>query len=190
MPLTQIEETRLMTSEYFSNAYQRGFTSTVRFLISRGVAYDSAFDAAQAAWAKGWERRGQLREPKLLITWVNTIALNIYRNLLRRSNQHEPLLDLEGPSGVNAAAIDAKHILAGCKPKDRIVLEDRYLRGYKIQEIADAHGWSERAVRVRLLRARRRAKERLNLPKGTRSNLSERTRASFAAWEDSDERAA
>ena len=35
-----------------------------------------------------------------------------------------------------------------------------YLEGYKVQEIARAHGWTETAVRIRLLRARRAAGKR------------------------------
>jgi DNA-directed RNA polymerase specialized sigma24 family protein len=36
-----------------------------------------------------------------------------------------------------------------------MVLQRHYLEGYKVQEIASAHGWTETAVRIRLLRARR-----------------------------------
>ena len=41
-----------ITAEYFSNAYQKGFHSTVRFLLSRGVSPEAALDTAQAAWTK------------------------------------------------------------------------------------------------------------------------------------------
>ena len=57
-----------MTKEEYGKAYQRGFNLTVRFLVSRGLSYDAALDTAQAAWAKGWERREQLRDPNLKAT--------------------------------------------------------------------------------------------------------------------------
>jgi hypothetical protein len=47
-----------MTREEYGTAYQKGYNLTVRFLVSRGLSYDSAQETAQAAWAKGWERLG------------------------------------------------------------------------------------------------------------------------------------
>lgn len=154
-----------MTNEEYGRAYQKGFNLTVRFLVSRGLSYDSALDTAQAAWAKGWERREQLRDQSLVMTWTNSIALNIYRTYLRREPQTQTLPDLQAPPKMNVAAIDVKRILNSCKPNDRVVLEGHYIEGYKVQEIAEQHGWSETAVRIRLLRARRSVERRLNRSK-------------------------
>jgi RNA polymerase sigma factor (sigma-70 family) len=122
-------------------------------------------DTAQAAWTKGWERREQLRQPGLVLTWTNSIALNIYRNMLRREPQGQPLLEFETPTSLNVAAIDVERILTKCKPNDRIVLEDHYIDGYKAREIAELRGCSETAVRIRLLRARRKLQRHLIQPK-------------------------
>jgi DNA-directed RNA polymerase specialized sigma24 family protein len=46
--------------------------------------------AAQAAWTRSWEKRDQLRQPNLVLTWTNSIALNIYRCMLRRESPSEP----------------------------------------------------------------------------------------------------
>ena len=69
-----------MTTDEYGQAYQSGFNLTVRFLVSRGLSYDSAQETAQAAWAKGWERLGQLRDQSMVLTWMNSIALNIHRS--------------------------------------------------------------------------------------------------------------
>ncbi len=45
-----------MTREEYGAAYKKGYNLTVRFLVSRGLSYDSAQETAQAAWVKGWER--------------------------------------------------------------------------------------------------------------------------------------
>jgi DNA-directed RNA polymerase specialized sigma24 family protein len=42
-----------------------------------------------------------------------------------------------------------------------MVLQRHYLEGYKVQEIAQQQGWTETAVRIRLLRARRTVGKRL-----------------------------
>ncbi len=154
-----------MTTEEYGSAYQRGFNATVRFLVSRGLAYDAALDTAQSAWTKGWERREQLRDPNLILTWTNSIALNIHRTFLRREPTMQTLPEMTIPPRITSAVIDAKRILNSCRPNDRVVLEGYYIEGYKVQEIAERHGWTETAVRIRLLRARRSAGLSLRKPK-------------------------
>lgn len=86
-----------MTRSAFGQAYQAGFERTIRFLISRGAGRDGAQEAAQAAWVRGWERLHQLRNDDMLLTWVNTIALNIYRRVLQTEERfHQPLPELYG----------------------------------------------------------------------------------------------
>jgi RNA polymerase sigma factor (sigma-70 family) len=170
-----------MTREDYGSAYQRGFPLTVRFLISRGLSYDSALDTAQAAWTKGWEHLAQLRDPSLVLTWTNSIALNIHRSYLRREPQTQKLPDLIAPPRMNLAAIDAGRILEDCRPNDRVVLEGHYIEGYKVQEIAERHGWTETAVRIRLLRARRSVVRRLKRNKTAKlRTLAVRTRSTFS----------
>src|SRR5271170_6928968 len=151
---------RKMTREEYGSAYQRGYGLTVRFLVSRGLTYDSAQETAQAAWVKGWERLAQLRDSKMILTWMNSIALNLHRSCMRREPFLQTLPELSTPPKVNLAAIDVRRILKTCKKNDRMVLQRHYLEGYKVQEIARAHGWTETAVRIRLLRARRAVNKR------------------------------
>jgi DNA-directed RNA polymerase specialized sigma24 family protein len=149
-----------MTCEEYGNAYKKGYNLTVRFLVSRGLTYDGAQETAQAAWVKGWERLAQLRDANMVLTWMNSIALNIHRSCVRREPFLQTLPELATPPKVNLAGIDVRRILQTCKKNDRLVLQRHYLEGYKVQEIARAHGWTETAVRIRLLRARRAAGKR------------------------------
>ena len=144
-----------MTREEYGAAYKKGYNLTVRFLVSRGLSYDSAQETAQAAWVKGWERLGQLRDQNMVLTWMNSIALNIHRSFIRREPFLQQLPEISTPPKVNLAAIDVRRMLQTCKKNDRLVLQRHYLEGYRVQEIARAHGWTETAVRIRLLRARR-----------------------------------
>lgn len=144
-----------MSGEEFGKAYQKGFERTVRFLMSKGLTSDAARETAQCAWVRGWERLNQLRSPQMIFTWMNSIALNIYRSHLRREPAFQPLPELSAPHRADLAAIEVRRILKRCKDSDRMVLQSYYLEGNKVQEIADKLGCTELAMRIRLLRARR-----------------------------------
>lgn len=148
-----------MNREKYGQAYQRGFDLTVRFLISRGVSRDLASDVAQAAWVRGWERLSQLRNESMVTTWVNAIAINVHRSVLRSEKPLAALTDFYTRAEVNLAAIDVARILKFCAPRDRALLELQ-MQGDTAEEIAQKQGVTETAVRIRLLRARRAARSR------------------------------
>lgn len=149
-----------MTRELYGKSYERGFKLTMRFLISRGVCAESAEETAQAAWTKGWEHLAQLRNERMVVTWVNSIAWNVYRSANRRPPLQE-LPELPVPPQVNLAAIDVDRALRCCKENERTVLRQRYIDGFQIKDIAREEGRTQTAVRLRLLRARRAARARL-----------------------------
>jgi RNA polymerase sigma factor (sigma-70 family) len=148
-----------MTREGYGQAYQRGYNLTVRFLISRGVPRDTARDVAQAAWVKGWERLSQLRNESMVTTWVNAIAMNVHRSVLRTEKTYQSLPEVYTGGEVNLAAIDLNRILKFCAPRDRALLELQ-MQGDTAEEIARKQGVTETAIRIRLLRARRAARSR------------------------------
>jgi RNA polymerase sigma factor (sigma-70 family) len=150
-----------MTIEEYGSGYKNGYARTTRLLVTRGLSWDDAQEIAQAAWARGWEKRDQLRDSTTLLKWINTIALNMYRSGLRRDALLEELPELAAPPEKHLAAIDAQFILQTCKENDRIVLRSFYLEDCKAEEIARAQGLSVTAVRLRLFRARRAAAKTL-----------------------------
>ncbi|HVT95775.1 MAG TPA: antiterminator Q family protein [Bryobacteraceae bacterium] len=151
-----------MTREEYGNAYRDGFHLTMRLLISRGVSPDTAEETAQAAWSRGWERLHQLRDSSLVLTWANSIALNIHRTQIRSESRKTELSPyVEGP-GLNTAAIDVKKILSRCRKTDRALLSSYYLHGSATNEIASEHGLTETAVRIRMMRARRYVQDLLS----------------------------
>jgi RNA polymerase sigma factor (sigma-70 family) len=157
-----------MDNTRYGQAYQKGFNLTVRFLLSRGVQRDLADEAAQAAWVKGWERREQLRNESLVVTWVNTIALNVYRRQIRTQTLHPQVSQLPDKTvSIDVAAMDVARILQFCRPSDRHLLEQQYVNGVTTEELAREQGVTKTAIRIRLLRARRDARsqvERRTLP--------------------------
>ena len=151
-----------MTREAYGQVYQEGNERTIRFLLSRGVERTMASDIAQAAWLRGWERLSQLRNEQMVVTWVNTIALNLYRHAIRKECRQQVIQEsVHGKTTVmNLAAIDVAKILHLCRPTDRALLEALML-GVTAKQIAQAQGVTETSVRIRFLRARRSARAAL-----------------------------
>ena len=143
-----------MTNTAFGEAYRTGFERTVRFLTSRGAPRDGALEAAQAAWVRGWERLNQLRNEEMVLTWVNSIALNVYRGVVRRQALTQPLPELHSKFKIDLCAIDLDRVLKFCRPCERTLLEQQ-MQGVTTQEIARDHGVTETAIRIRMMRARR-----------------------------------
>jgi DNA-directed RNA polymerase specialized sigma24 family protein len=149
-----------MTSQAYGQAYQKGFDRTVRFLISRGAFGDRAVEAAQAAWVRGWERLYQLRDENMLLTWVNTIALNAYRAGLRKEKMAIPLSERHCESEIDLTPIDLETVLKACSQRERALLELQ-IQGTTTGELAGLRGVSPTAIRIRLLRARRAVRKRV-----------------------------
>jgi DNA-directed RNA polymerase specialized sigma24 family protein len=137
----------------YADAFQNGYSATRRFLLSRGAAVDEAEEIAQAAWARGWEYRDQLRDPSMVSFWVNSIARNLFRARFRTP----PVLPLEGidPSYCMSLEdqIEVRRILDLCPKRDRALLE-KSLEGYSAEEMAVDEGISSTGIRVRMLRIR------------------------------------
>ena len=76
----------------YATAFQNGYGATRRFLLSRGAPLEDAEEIAQAAWARGWEYKDQLRDPALVGYWVNSIARNLFRARFRTA----PMAPLDG----------------------------------------------------------------------------------------------
>jgi DNA-directed RNA polymerase specialized sigma24 family protein len=158
-----------MTAEEYGCAFQRGYDKTVRLLVSRGVQSDWAREVAQTAWVRGLERLSQLRCDNLVVTWVNAIALNVYRRFVRKEATYRSLTEqgpdqvlpeLCTPEQVNLAAIDIAQILRSCCVRDRTLLREQ-MSGFTAKEIAKRDGVTQTAIRLRMLRARRAARARV-----------------------------
>ena len=151
-----------MTQETFGEAYQQGFKRTVRFLRSRGASVHAAEDVAQAAWLKGWERLHQLRDERMIVSWVNAIAVNVHRYTIHHEARYQELPELHSSAGIDLARIDAAKILRLCRPRDRDLFEQQ-MHGLTADEIAIEQGVSTTAIRIRIMRARRAARASLDV---------------------------
>jgi DNA-directed RNA polymerase specialized sigma24 family protein len=141
-----------MRRNEYAEAFENGYGATRRFLQSRGAPLEDAEEIAQAAWVRGWEFRDQLRDPSLVASWVNSIALNLLRAKFRTRLTVQP----EGVDPgycMNLEAIEVRRLLERCSHRDRELLL-KTLHGYSAGEIAHTEGITSTGIRVRLLRIR------------------------------------
>ena len=148
-----------MRRKQYAEAFETGFPATRRWLLSRGAAVEEAEEIAQAAWARGWEFRDQLRDPGLVGFWVNSIARNLFRATFR-TKATVPLESVEAGYTMNLDAIELKRVLERCSARDRELLT-RSLEGYSAEEIARGEGITSTGIRVRMLRIRQDLREQL-----------------------------
>src|SRR5262245_31906957 len=146
-----------MNRHQYGEAYQTGFDRTVRFLIAKGARGDGAQEAAQAAWARGWERLSQLRDDHSVFTWINSIALNVYRACIGKQILLRELPEMPSRDRIDISAIDVARLLGGCRPCERLLLQQQ-MEGASMEEIARENGVTETAIRIRMMRARRAAR--------------------------------
>src|SRR5271155_1380041 len=125
-----------MTVEEYGRVFPKGYEVTVRLLVSRGVPGDWAREVAQTAWVRGLEQLGQLRCDGLVVTWVNAIALNVYRRFVRKETVYQTLPELVSEETVNFAAIDIARILRTCCARDRALLRQQ-MSGFTAKELAN-----------------------------------------------------
>lgn len=141
--------------DYYSDAFRSGYRSTVRLLRSRGAAGDLAEEFAQAAWVRGWEKLDSLQHRSLVLAWVNTIALRLFRDHMR-SRQRLSALGIElSAMQTEHRDIDVRAALDGCSKQDQELFRTYYVEGYTTEEIARREDRPVSTIRVRLFRLRK-----------------------------------
>ena len=165
----------IISAERFAEAYENGRNKTINLLKSRGFTEQMAEEAAQAAWARGWERRAQLRNPRRPLPWINSIALNRGNTICRYASRYQelPEIAVTTDNGV-IAAMDVERMLAEVPAHERALLEERYLEERDLSELAAEQGCTACAIRIRLFRARQRIRRLFERkPKKKGENLQE-----------------
>ena len=150
-------------------AHRAAITST---LVACGVRQpETAQDLAQDVALKAWTRLDRLQDPRSFPAWVRRIAANAARDHLRRlAVRKEDELD----AAVHVESDDDPHLHAERIAEIRLMMtvldsEDAEVvellvaraHGESVQSIAERLGLSEGALKMRLMRVRKRLRQRL-----------------------------
>ena len=116
---------------------------------------DEAEDAMQEVFLSGLKRLSGLKEPERFAGWINQVARNHCRDLLRKRkrrvlSQHQP-----GNAGATGPDFSDIHTALGALPEaHRLPLMLFYFDGQSTQGVAEALNISQAAACQRLSRAR------------------------------------
>ncbi len=143
-----------------------------RFALRLTNHSDRAEDLTQETLLRAWEKREGLRDHESARVWLFRIAVNLWRDQLRR-NQRRP----DWESGVESAAdparepelvaIDREEVREALKaldrlpPRQREVLHLAAVEELSLAEIAEVLGISRNAAKVHLCEARKKMRQML-----------------------------
>lgn len=168
-----VRRARTGDAEAFRALLQSHRSAITSTLIACGTRNeDTARDLAQEVAIRAWRRLGSLEDERSFTAWIRRIAANAARDHLRRmavrrEDDLDVALDLAGeddPHGRAERTAELRLMLAALENEDREVVDLLIARaeGTSVELLASRVGLSEGALKMRLMRARKRLRERLD----------------------------
>lgn len=150
---------------FFGESYVKGFRRTVAVLCRLGANPELARELAQAAWVRGWECLGQLRDDGRVLEWVNSIAVRLLQAELTRSRRVTELSSAAAsliilPS-VDGSLVAVDRIVKNLTPRQQELIVAVYAQDRTPGDLAQTLGISVGAIHRRLSRLRCRLRRTL-----------------------------
>ena len=149
--------------------HRQAVVSTLRACGVR--SHDTARDLAQDVALRAWSNLSTLRDPGTFTAWIRRISANAARDHLRRlairrEETLEKAADLtsdDDPQARTEQLIEAQWMLTSLEDEDVETVELLVARaeGVSVRELADKMDLSPAALKMRLMRARKRLQNRL-----------------------------
>lgn len=116
---------------------------------------EDAHDLVQEAFVRAYRGISRFRGRSSFSTWLQRIAVNVWRDTLRRRPAEAPD-PAEGGQPSNPEAADlVRAAMLRLQPEQRLVLSLRFSQSLSYQEIAEVLRWPPGRVRMSIHRARR-----------------------------------
>jgi RNA polymerase sigma-70 factor (ECF subfamily) len=142
--------------------HQGSIRSLLRSLCHRAALAD---DLAQEAFLQAWTSIARLRKPEAFAAWLRTLAINSWRQHLRRQRDFWQLGAVEAAAVVVASAaperLDLNSALGALAPDVRLCIVLSYQEGMSHGEIAAATGLPLGTVKSHIARGTVRLRELL-----------------------------
>lgn len=128
-----------------------------RAVLAFGADPEVASDAVAEGFAQALRRGAEIRDPE---RWLWRSIFRIAAGLLRERRRSVPL-QVEGSYELEEPARELVAALTRLSPKQRAAVVLHHAEGFPVNEIATILGSTPGAVKVHLLRGRRRLRELL-----------------------------
>ena len=198
------QDEEVSPDELFDAIFYKNFEQCVLFFARRGLEREEARDLAQQTMFQVLDGLGKFEQRSSLRTWIQQIAINVWRNWVRdrrtqkryavteslEQAREAGLVVGEGDHAWNARRRDPERESIESQTRERISrvlsrLPERprqclelWLKGYKYTEIAERLGISLQTVRTSIHRGKSRVRELLlqfeRDPKTARTGSSRR----------------
>ena len=147
-----------MDREDFSRRVTAMRVGLYRVAASYLRSEDDRLDAVAEAIAKGWEKRGTLRDERLFATWLTRILIRECVNIQRRQRRVIPVEQMpESPAPPQDERVALlEEALDQLPQRARTMVVLHYLEGYDVRQVARMMGTTKGAVCSGLSRARGR----------------------------------
>lgn len=120
-------------------------------------------DAVQDAIFKAWQKRHTLRNEEFFKTWLIRILINVCHDMQKSQKRCQPVETVPEPAHHNNSRIEElRDALMTIDEKLRMPVLLHYIDGYSIREVSRMLCVTENAVKLRLLRGRRKLREQLS----------------------------
>lgn len=149
----------------------------LNFLSARMPSREIAEDLLQAAFVRGLERGGELRDGESAVTWFYRLLRNALIDFYRHRAAEQRALERQGMETAISTEVDAALEAAVCECVHGLILtlKDEYaeilraveMEGRGVAEVAHEFRIAPGNAAVRLHRARQALKERLKIACGT-----------------------
>jgi len=165
--ITLIEKAKRGDEEAFNDLFEREQKCLFNLMLQLTGDVAAADDLTQEAFVKAYRKLASFRLQASFRTWLTKIAINIFRNELRKKARHSTLCLEEIPvpaDGDRPERVVIKGELQWCilhnlryhlPKKYREVLVLRDLQNLSYKEISGVLGWSLSRTKTNLHRARR-----------------------------------
>lgn len=117
-------------------------------------------DAVQEAIFRAWEKRGTLRKEEFFKSWLIRILLNVCHDMQKRQKRVVPVEEIpERAAETDDRSAELRSALFELDEKLRVPVILHYIDGYSVRDIARILDISENAVKLRMLRGRKKLRE-------------------------------
>ena len=148
-------------NEKFENIYNMYVGDIYKLAYSYVVNRQDAEDITQKTFYKLYNNRKIMNECEKIKGWLIRVCVNECKDYLKSSwfKVSRELPDIKKESSESALFISLREM----DPKYRLPLYFYYYEGYSIKEIAKIMNKSESAIKMRLLRAKEKLREEIEI---------------------------